>query len=438
MFKKFLFLVLVLIGTSFTASSQPAFTGDVTADFSSIPGAVLFSDPAGNDVGVPAQLGAVISGWDMKEVYFFYDSSADNMFVGVNCYGICGDADGDGDPSNTSAELASIGGVDTANYGGSESFVLSIDTNLDQVDNSATCTNLETIIGLDGITHDINDFSAYLPNAGCSPFALGVGFGGLLGGASVVVNHHNPSAAQPDIEFEIQNFSQLPNVAWNIGEAFLLRVNLFQGSFGDAGVGEDSMPGSAKYTDLTFASNLASDKTDSLLLDNNTDGVANPGDQIRYTVNISNLNSTLEIQNLMFDDTVDSNTALIHGSVTTSQGSVTTGNSAVVGMLPDDNQVQVNVGSLAINDTITISYDVEVRSTIASTVVEVINQGVINATGVVDFLTDDPDTGAVDDPTITTIIVSAVSPQIIPSLGYWSLLLLMFGLLVFTKKFTKA
>jgi hypothetical protein len=45
----------------------------------------------------------------------------------VHCYGVCGDADGDGDPGVTSPALAAAHGVDVPYFGGSESALIAFD-----------------------------------------------------------------------------------------------------------------------------------------------------------------------------------------------------------------------------------------------------------------------------------------------------------------------
>jgi hypothetical protein len=60
---------------------------------------------------------------------------------------------------------------------------------------------------------------------------------------------------------------------------------------------------------------ITATKTDALVVDNNNDNVANPGDTLRYTVVISNTGST-DATGVMFNDTVDNNTTLVPGSVT--------------------------------------------------------------------------------------------------------------------------
>jgi hypothetical protein len=42
------------------------------------------------------------SGFDIQNIYFQYDWRNDILYVGVTCLGICGDADGDGNPGSAS------------------------------------------------------------------------------------------------------------------------------------------------------------------------------------------------------------------------------------------------------------------------------------------------------------------------------------------------
>jgi uncharacterized repeat protein (TIGR01451 family) len=58
---------------------------------------------------------------------------------------------------------------------------------------------------------------------------------------------------------------------------------------------------------------LSATKTAAFLLDDNSDGKADPGDKIRYTVTIENPTG-VRADNLNFTDTVDSNTMLVNGS----------------------------------------------------------------------------------------------------------------------------
>ncbi len=69
-----------------------------------------------------------ISGWDIFRVRTVYDFGADKMYVGVDCYIICGDVDGDGDPGSASPELQAVQANDLPDLAGGETFAFLIDT----------------------------------------------------------------------------------------------------------------------------------------------------------------------------------------------------------------------------------------------------------------------------------------------------------------------
>jgi hypothetical protein len=54
-------------------------------------------------------------------------NSTGAIHFGINCFGICGDADGNGDPNGASNELTSAGGSDNPDFKLSESFCLGMD-----------------------------------------------------------------------------------------------------------------------------------------------------------------------------------------------------------------------------------------------------------------------------------------------------------------------
>lgn len=89
------------------------------------------------DVGVPSLVypAGTISGWDLRGVYLAYSPSQDRLFVAFDCFGVCGDADGNGDGGT----IVQSGAKDFPDLGGSESFSLLMDTNNDGACASAVC-----------------------------------------------------------------------------------------------------------------------------------------------------------------------------------------------------------------------------------------------------------------------------------------------------------
>jgi len=48
------------------------------------------------DVGLPLNAPpGTVSGWDMVDLRLTYDTATDTLYVGINTFGIAGDADGD-------------------------------------------------------------------------------------------------------------------------------------------------------------------------------------------------------------------------------------------------------------------------------------------------------------------------------------------------------
>jgi len=167
----------------------------------------------------------------------------------------------------------------------------------------------------------------------------------------------------------------------------------------DGANGVDPTPGNNTSNDTTpvnAAADVSATKADSLLIDNDGDGVADPGDTLRYTVAILNTGTTAATS-VVFTDTPDANTTLVVGSVTTTQGSVTSGNTA------GDTTVGVSIGTLAAAGSVTVTFDVTVDSPFPAGTSSVANQGTVTADGGISVPTDDPDTGAAGDPTVTPV-----------------------------------
>ena len=127
-------------------------------------------------------------------------------------------------------------------------------------------------------------------------------------------------------------------------------------------------------------------KVDSLLLDPGGNALVDPGDTIRYTITIPAASTA---DGVSVTDTLDTNTTLVVGSVTTTVGSVVEGNTA------GNIAVEVNVGTLPASDVV-ITFDVIVKDPYSGTL-PVSNQATVSATGVDSVLSDDPDDATGDD-----------------------------------------
>ncbi len=149
---------------------------------------------------------------------------------------------------------------------------------------------------------------------------------------------------------------------------------------------------------LGTTSTLTAIKTGALLIDSDGDGLIEAGETIRYTITITNPDDDQNATTLgvLFNDTPDPNTNLVVGSVTTTQGSVTTGNGG------GDTDVEVDIGNVLDGAIITITFDVVVKP---GSIDPLCNQGFIThaferSIGIgFNLPTDDPSTTDPNDPT---------------------------------------
>jgi uncharacterized repeat protein (TIGR01451 family) len=142
-------------------------------------------------------------------------------------------------------------------------------------------------------------------------------------------------------------------------------------------------------------------KTDTLLFEGDNDGLAEPGDTLQYTIEVANTGEG-DATNVIFTDTPDANTTLVVGSVTTTQGTITSGNTA------GDTSVGVNIGTLAAGNSVNITFRVTINNPLPTNVTEVTNQGIVTGGNIPETPTDDPDTPTPDDPTRTPVVLTPI------------------------------
>ncbi len=161
-------------------------------------------------------------------------------------------------------------------------------------------------------------------------------------------------------------------------------------------------PSSATVLFQVTAPGVEVSKTDSLAIDSDGNGRPSPGDTIQYTVDIVNTGN-VSLTNVTFTDFAPRNTSLVVGSVTTTQGTVTSGNT------PGDDEVRVTLGTMPSGDSETVTFRVRINNPVPAGVTQVTNQGFVSSTQRPSEPTDDPDTPTSDDPTITPI---TANPQV--------------------------
>jgi uncharacterized repeat protein (TIGR01451 family) len=155
-------------------------------------------------------------------------------------------------------------------------------------------------------------------------------------------------------------------------------------------------------TPVNAAPRLEVLKRDSLLVDNDQNGVPSPGDVLLYQIAVANRGNQ-NAASVIFTDTPDANAPLVPGSVRTSQGTVTTGNGAT------DRDVRIEIGEIAgLVGTVDISFHVQVVNPLPLGVTQVDNQGYAQGTGLTTTPSDDPDTPQLNDPTRTPVVAAPV------------------------------
>jgi len=198
----------------------------------------------------------------MEYIVLRQNPEDDSLDIGIKCFVICGDADGDGNPDQTSAALAGLGGVDNPNWALSESALIAFD-----FDNNG---GLDFIIGYPAAQSsqsspfpcgtELFDSSCFGLYRYQSPFSYSqaqfrfrwVNNDAALGASPTThARDNNPetSAQRPHIEWTILGLNGLlgaaglPQVDYTGVAPWNLNMLAFIGSFEDDGIGEDFMPG---------------------------------------------------------------------------------------------------------------------------------------------------------------------------------------------------
>ena len=156
---------------------------------------------------------------------------------------------------------------------------------------------------------------------------------------------------------------------------------------------------------------MQANKTSSLHTDADDDGQVSPGDTLVYTISVKNIGGEV-VTDVVFLDTLDPNTTLVVGSVQTSSGTVTTGNT------PGDTSVKVNIGSVppSAGDQpgAIITFLAVIANPFPASAQHVSNQGVISSTRGVTVTYDGNDVLQPEiTPVYTTVAleITPVAPQ---------------------------
>lgn len=277
---------IVALVCVFQAIGQVVFTGNAETDWNNIPEEFkITSKVEMNNFEVVVtnymKNHSLISGFDIKSLNVQYDWNNDILFVGVNCWGICGDADGDGlpgyytdkgedwinhpNPPNGINDPADIGDKEyitfsiwtnpPEDYEGSsntfegyypdvavgDSFTGSLSSSFSsyKLNVSKLCTPITTPTNCASFRNVVNNapsryYDEKLVVLGSSPSS---GFRKIM----APQYHASPSAAKPDLEYKLFNFSQYGAFTFRPGiDKVKFAYALLSGSLLDAGNGEEA------------------------------------------------------------------------------------------------------------------------------------------------------------------------------------------------------
>lgn len=276
----------------FVESSSIQFTGDARNDFSQVLSQV-FHDMGNNiqdnpdlidleitDVYSPLKIEDVQirSGWDVRSVFYWYEGKLDTLHIGIDCYGICGDADGDGDADVASDGLKDIEGDDSAGLKDGEYFALLIDTRNYGAYSRTMVPNFQPklVIGTPELL-EVEESDDMVGGLGYDGFNIyhfdSITYQSNESHMDAIVNfsrplneHDNPifNLVDPmlretsgDIEFSIKNISLIPGFVWNTSvieypdgqggtfkpfNTMRFSFSLITGSSKDASIGSDFIP----------------------------------------------------------------------------------------------------------------------------------------------------------------------------------------------------
>ena len=196
------------------------------------------------------------------------------LYIGINCFGICGDADGNGDPSDSAAALTARGGVDLPNFRNSEAALIALD--FGAPGKGLPDGEMDVILGYPpgasdnserfpcntaGDVFDTSCFGLYVYGApGLDSINTKVRY---VAGSPVVtqkVTDYNPAlnAAKPDIEWSIDGLNGLltaldaQTVVTSGAKPWKFNAAAFMGSFQDDGIGEDFFPSGNAFVEVPF------------------------------------------------------------------------------------------------------------------------------------------------------------------------------------------
>lgn len=233
---------LALLGARTVMADPITFTGNVATDFNPATNSGVQviqgdPDPLNRIYQLPQMTAAgIINGYAIKDMRLDYDSKSDTLYVGLNTYSIAGTAVGNGGAA-MDALLQKAGGQDPAHIGGQKSITVGFA--------GLNLNNLSTpgsLVAVAGVPADksiggtgIDGFTVAAAKAGAPSLesAYGTILKNNMGNLAF-----DPSAAHPNFEFTIKNFSKISS---QLDPTKGFWVQAYAGSPNDNPIGEEGI-----------------------------------------------------------------------------------------------------------------------------------------------------------------------------------------------------
>jgi hypothetical protein len=208
------------------AGSRPALadpitlTGNVASDFTTSNGSIMIPVDQGpyEIAGTSPTGNNLVGGVDIQNIWLNYNPTTDTMYVGIQGYKnaagqeeIFGDYSGNPNPAADSSVTTNPDGS-LNNYGGLKSLAIAFAPLTQNASGQSTPGSPTIIAGIpqdksQGGSGTIDGFTVSQYNG--NPL-LELGFGNQIANAGNLA--YNPSAAHPDLEFTINNFSKISGI----------------------------------------------------------------------------------------------------------------------------------------------------------------------------------------------------------------------------------
>ncbi len=201
------------------------------------------------------------------------------------------------------------------------------------------------------------------------------------------------------IRYDVRIRNPLP-----AGISSVANQGVISGSNFPAAVTDDPdtpQPADATVTFLEATAALTALKSVAITDDADGNDVASPGDTLAYTLTLISTGNQA-VDGIVVADAIDPNTDVVAGSLTTSSGTILSGDAA------GDDRVTIDVGTLnGGGDATRIVFQVRIKDSVASDVDEIVNQARVSSDSLPDVLSDDLAFGGANDPTRITVNANA-------------------------------